>query len=136
MALKDESAKRVYLYPVESFYQMRRAFKFGNEDFKLTTFGKRSASAGVNQTLKKEDAKKESESLIKQRELARHLESKLRNYAFQKEIYDKEETKQVDFYPKVSEESKMFWSSLTEPPKRFKSVENLPKSELISLLRK
>lgn len=114
----DIKSNKIFFFPVQSFYQMRKNF----EDFQLSNkvdFQK----AKIEKLPPKEDQK------IKKRE--KPLEQKLKNYGFQKEIMDSEKVLDVEFFGKNSYLSKEFVKKLISNPKNIKDLKPQTKDEYL-----
>ena len=115
----DEKNNKIFVYPVDSFYQMRKNF----EDFQSSNRVEIQKTKIEKVSLMKEDIK------IKKRE--KPLEQKLKNYTFQKEIMDSEKTLDVDFFGKNSHQSNDFIRKMGTLPKNIRELKPQSKEEYL-----
>ena len=117
----DSKTNKIFFFPIDSFYQMRKSF----EDFQITN---KIDFPGKN----KEKIPVKEEIKIKKRE--KPLEQKLKNYTFQKEIMDTEKTLDVDFFGKHTYQSGDFLKKMMDTSKNIKQLKPLTKEEYLKTI--
>lgn len=113
----DSNSNKIFLFPIDSFFQMRRNF----EDFQ------ESNKIDLNR-LKNEKTLIKEETKIKKE---KPLEQKLKNYAFQKEIMDSEKFIDVDFFGKKSYQSNEIIKKMMSEPTSLKILNPMSRSDYL-----